>query len=75
MATSDSQPVPGPITLRQLSTVDDHRSVRHLDELSDDALERFLELADGNTTVTIDETDLAVGEVIVFTDYYLISSV
>ncbi|MFP9193553.1 hypothetical protein ACLI4Q_18185 [Natrialbaceae archaeon A-CW1-1] len=75
MATSDSQPVPGSITLRQLSTVDDHRSVRHLDELSDDALERFLELADGNTTVTIDETDLAVGEVIVFTDYYLISSV
>ena len=75
MATSDSQPVPGSITLRQLPTVDDHRSVRHLDELSEDALERFLELVDGTTTVALEETELAVGDVIVFTDYYQITSV
>ncbi|MFP8956820.1 hypothetical protein ACLI4Y_08830 [Natrialbaceae archaeon A-CW3] len=75
MATSDSQPVPGSITLHQLPTVDDHRSVRHLDELSEDALERFLELVDGTTTVALEETELAVGDVIVFTDYYQITSV
>jgi len=75
MATSERQPRHHVKTVEPASTDEAWDRVRHVDELSGPALEQFLTLLDGGTTIDTDrDGDLAPGDVIVFTEYYRITA-
>lgn len=59
------------LTVRPVDRVHAADSVRHIDQLSEPARQRFYECVDANSApVTLEATDLEPGEVIVYTDYY-----
>ena len=62
------------VTVRRVESVAPPATVRHIDQLEAAALEEFLALLGSDRAVTAAETSLSVGDVIVFTDYYRISS-
>ncbi len=75
MATSEKQPRHHVTTVEPAATNEAWGRVRHVDELSEQALERFLSLLEGGTTVDTDaDGELAPGDVIVFTEYYRITA-
>ncbi|GAB3019879.1 hypothetical protein GCM10025298_04110 [Natronobiforma cellulositropha] len=62
------------VTLRRTETVRSPPRVRHVDELSEDALARFYDLVtSGGGSAVTDLTGFVDGEIIVFTDYYRVS--
>jgi len=73
MAMSDRRPPQQPIGVQPTTSIDDGARVRHIDELSEDALERFLALLDGRTPIVGPTADLEHGDVVVFTEYYRIT--
>ena len=69
MLTSDT-PAPS-LGLRRTDTVRAVDAVRHVDELEEPALDRFLAAVDaGGTVPTVDGPSFDGGEVVVYTDYY-----
>lgn len=64
-----------PVTVRPVESVAPTATVRHVDQLETAALEEFLALLGGDRPMTAADTSLSVGDVIVFTDYYRVSSV
>ncbi|SEW13756.1 hypothetical protein [Natrinema salifodinae] len=51
-------------------------TVRHIDELSDDTLQRFYEAIDSRAPIAgLDDPELEDGTVVVFTDYYRVERV
>ncbi|WP_254765748.1 hypothetical protein [Salinilacihabitans rarus] len=68
MSTSDT--VRRTLRLRRVDSAAAAARVRHVDELSEEALARFVELIESGSTAAVDEATFADGEVIVFTDYY-----
>ena len=64
------------LTVRPVDRVHAADSVRHVDQLSETARERFYDCVDSNSAVTtLEATDFEPGEVIVFTDYYRVEGV
>ncbi len=69
MSTSDT--VRRTLSLRRTDSVHAAARVRHVDELSESALERFYALLEsGSPSTAVDDAEFVDGEVIVFTDYY-----
>ena len=63
-----------PLSVRRTDSVASSPRVRHVDELTESARERFYELVtSGTQTTTSDPTEFVDGEVIVFTDYYRVT--
>ena len=61
------------LTVRQTESVSSASRIRHVDELSEDALQRLVELVQsGGTAAQSGSMPFVDGEVIVFTEYYRI---
>ena len=59
------------LTLSRIAAVHAASHVRHVDELSDDAVEQFYDLLGSDSpSASVSEAAFDDGEVIVFTDYY-----
>lgn len=68
---SSTDTVRGTVTLRRTDSVHAASRVRHVDQLDEQARERFYELVDsGSPSAGVDGTSFVDGEIIVFTDYY-----
>ncbi|MCT9097691.1 hypothetical protein [Haloarchaeobius sp. HME9146] len=70
MAVSDI--AEGTLRLTEVESVPADASVRHVDQLSEDAFDQVIQLVDDdgpNTFQGLPAADLADGEIIVFTDY------
>ena len=74
MATSNTRSGRQPVTAHPTTRPDETSRVKHVDELSEAAFDRFLELlAEGPSGIDGYDDELGDGDVIVFTDYYRLS--
>ena len=71
MATSET--ANGTLSLRRTESVHASDRVRHVDELTDEELERIIEMLGSDPANLPGETGLTDGELIVFTDYYRVT--
>ncbi|APW96392.1 hypothetical protein CHINAEXTREME_00825 [Halobiforma lacisalsi AJ5] len=63
------------LTVRRVDSVDPTATVRHVDQLEPAALEEFYELCEDGGSIPVTDAELEVGEVIVFTDYFVVDGV
>ena len=71
MATSDT--ADGTLSLRRIESVHPSDRVRHVDELTDEELERVIALLESDADILPGNTGLSDGELIVFTGYYRVT--
>ena len=61
--------------LERVETVAAAETVRHVDQLETETLDAFYATLTGTQSISVAETNLEPGEIIVFTDYYRVESV
>ena len=71
MATCETSD--GPLSLQRTESVHPSDRVRHVDELTDEELDRVIALLESESILPGGETGFTDGELIVFTDYYRIT--
>ncbi|MDS0475191.1 hypothetical protein [Natrinema sp. 1APR25-10V2] len=58
------------LRVREVETVGAADAVTHVDELSEETLQRFYEVVESGPVTGLEDASLEPGEVIVFTEYY-----
>ncbi|USZ72103.1 hypothetical protein [Natronosalvus halobius] len=72
MSTSDTEPLHRTLTLRRTDSIPTSSRVRHVDQLSEEALTRFLEGLESGSIAVLEDEELADGDVIIHTDYFCV---
>ncbi|MFC7238366.1 hypothetical protein ACFQS4_09055 [Saliphagus sp. GCM10025317] len=73
MSSSDTEPLQRQLTVRRTESIPASSRVRHVDQLSEEALTRFLEVVEAGSTAVREDMELADGDVIIHTDYFCVS--
>ncbi|UTF52092.1 hypothetical protein [Natronosalvus rutilus] len=73
MSSSDTESLHRTVTLRRTDSIPTSSRVRHVDQLSEEALTRFLEVVEAGSTAVREDMELADGDVIIHTGYFYVS--